>query len=271
MKPEIIKRTNRCTDPYEQITLSLMELQSLLDKIEQLERQLKEAQKIINTLDKQLSEVKAENTRLNDEYNRYIKNSDEIINNAGDKLRELYAENARLTKELAEAKAELMVDNFQCEKCGGYSNYRWKAHGSETWLCPGCAVKYFEDWVVHLREGLKKLEWTPCEDYCENDTHDLAPNDPDSDDEHHRSCMGCGAMQCEGHKPDCWFASTAGGERMNDHVWIVEGSIGAGEKWLRKFWCYPTREEADIEVARQKKMNPSCLYRRRKYVAVEGK
>ena len=79
MKPEIIKRTNRCTDPYEQITLSLMELQSLLDKIEQLERQLKEAQKIINTLDKQLSEVKAENERVAKECRWYSDRNQEHI------------------------------------------------------------------------------------------------------------------------------------------------------------------------------------------------
>lgn len=65
--------------------------------------------------------------------------------------------------------------------------------------------------VERLMEGLKRLEWTPCEDYCENDAHDLAgPNSADYDDMHHRSCMACGAMQCEGHKPNCWLNKLIG-------------------------------------------------------------
>lgn len=161
-----------------------------------LERQLKEAQKIINTLDKQLSEVKAENTRLNDEYNRYIKNSDEIINNAGDKLRELYAENARLTKELAEAKAELDRLRLHGREYPNSVN-RNDAELISMLIKEGSGAA--NETLLNLRDGLRRLEWSPIGTYVLTDC-----------------CPACGGHKDKrspeyekyspaGHKPDCWL------------------------------------------------------------------
>jgi hypothetical protein len=51
-----------------------------------------------------------------------------------------------------------------------------------------------------LRGGLRKLQFAPDENSCE--VHEPT----DEDDEHNRSCCGCGAYQCLGCKSDCWLA-----------------------------------------------------------------
>ena len=54
---------------------------------------------------------------------------------------------------------------------------------------------------------LRSKEWTPCDDFCDNILHE--EDYKDEDDEHHRSCMWCGAMQCEGHRASCEWTKLA--------------------------------------------------------------
>lgn len=63
------------------------------------------------------------------------------------------------------------------------------------------------EWMIYqittLRGLLREKEWTACDDSCEDEEHPYT----EENDEHHRSCMWCGAMQCEGHKPNCRLAA----------------------------------------------------------------
>jgi hypothetical protein len=111
----------------------------------------------------------------------------ELLSKAADKV-------IALETELAKAKRDL-------HECGKYlADAKMDATGADAQRIETEADN------SRLRECLKRLQFAPCEDSCEE--HEPT----DEDDEHNRSCVGCGRYQCLGCKPDCWIAAELKGE-----------------------------------------------------------
>jgi hypothetical protein len=60
--------------------------------------------------------------------------------------------------------------------------------------------------ISDLTKAIQRLQFAPCEDSCEE--HEPT----DEDDEHNRSCVGCGRYQCQRCLSTCWI------------TWLLKGN-----------------------------------------------
>lgn len=107
-------------------------------------------------------------------------------------------------------------DGTTCDICdlerqlAEFQNHEKQTHddlsailGTDTSLLEGAKRLHAEN--TRLRDGLRKLQFVPDENSCADAGTDHEYTD--YDDEHHRSCVGCGRFQCQGCEPDCWLAA----------------------------------------------------------------